>query len=269
MTNIPHWQLWTADLIAAAVCVSSLEFLFLHREFEAGIYAERIVRSRPVNYLFQASSALHALFYGARLAIIAAVVRLFSAAALLASSFTGHLSVVALLLVAGSSVFLSHRNLIGGDGSDQMSTLILIALIPAVSLPNDFLVNMICAWFIALQSCLSYLTAGVAKAISVHWRTGLCLAPILRTKAYGHNGMAAFIEQAGKWRAPICWTIISFELCFPLVLFGCKPIVLAFISAGILFHATNSVAMGLNCFFWAFLASYPSILWVTHSTALF
>jgi hypothetical protein len=140
----------------------------------------------------------------------------------------------------------------------------VLALIPVVCFPNDHFIQLLCPWFIALQSVFSYLAAGVAKAVSSQWRSGECVLPILRTTAYGQRKVASILAGSEHFPRLAGWATIIFELSFPTVLFGFRPAVLGLLIAGVMFHAANAVLMGLNCFFWAFLAAYPAILFVTH-----
>jgi hypothetical protein len=53
-----------------------------------------------------------------------------------------------------------------------------------------------------------------------------------------------------------------FECALPLLVFaGVRPCLL-FIAAGMLFHFSTAIFMGLNDFFWSFVATYPALLFV-------
>ena len=54
-------------------------------------------------------------------------------------------------------------------------------------------------------------------------------------------------------------TIVVTEALFPLVLLVPHSIGLYFLVGGALFHASCAFVMGLNSFFWAFVATYPAI----------
>jgi len=258
------WECWTACIVAVSTGISSLELIALRSEFINGVYAEEIVRSRPRSWLFRRREELRCRIFRPDVIYTVVVGRLFASIALIILGSLGHISGLVLVVLAVSGMFINYRNLIGGDGSDQMSLLIVIALIPAVFFPNDRLVQVLCAWFIALQSALSYLVAGIAKVASLQWRSGECLLPILRTTAYGHPGVALRLGTIEGIDRAISWATIVFEISFPLVLFAPVPMVVCVLVLGVAFHGMNALLMGLNCFFWAFVAAYPAILFIRH-----
>jgi hypothetical protein len=60
----------------------------------------------------------------------------------------------------------------------------------------------------------------------------------------------------------LCWTIILVESLFFLFVFIPAPYFLVFLLWGIAFHIYNAGAMGLNNFLWAFIGTYPAIIFV-------
>ncbi len=150
----------------------------------------------------------------------------------------------------------------GSDGSDQMTNIILITVcLCAAPFTNDDLI-FIGFLFIAAQSCLSYLVAGVSKLFSKAWRNGSAVQDIFRTRTYGSEKIYKFIKGKKGINLFLCWSVIIIEMLFPLVLFLPLQYGIVFLVWGITFHFLNSVIMGLNTFFWAFLASYPSIIYI-------
>ncbi|MEM1139686.1 MAG: HTTM domain-containing protein, partial [Pseudomonadota bacterium] len=59
----------------------------------------------------------------------------------------------------------------------------------------------------------------------------------------------------------MAWLIIIFELIFPLALLS-QPLLIAALVLAAVFHLANGVLFGLNRFIWAWIASYPSVLWL-------
>jgi Vitamin K-dependent gamma-carboxylase len=169
---------------------------------------------------------------------------------------------IALALLA--SLFLGYRSPAGGDGSDQMTIVVLSGLLIA-SLPINSNARMAGYWLIAAQSALSYFTAGIAKAVSPVWRDGSAPVLIFRTATYGQLRLSRFCAQYPSVSRTICWGTIVFEVGFPFALFGPLPVLAAALIAGALFHIVTAAVMGLNVFTWAFVAAYPSILVVALS----
>jgi hypothetical protein len=55
--------------------------------------------------------------------------------------------------------------------------------------------------------------------------------------------------------------LITWESTFPLVLIVPRPVAYAMVASGVLFHLSNGFLMGLNDFFWLFVAAYPALLY--------
>jgi hypothetical protein len=166
------------------------------------------------------------------------------------------LSAVVLLLV----VLCNLRNAYGLDGSDQANIIILAAAFAASLAPRDGVGTQVCVWFVAIQSALSYWIAGIAKLRSPMWRNGSAIVGILSTEAYGHAGLHQWLRTNPRLAQVLCWGVILFECCFPLVFLIPGPFKLVLIGTAFLFHVATAVAMGLNNFFWGFVALYPALL---------
>jgi hypothetical protein len=163
---------------------------------------------------------------------------------------------------------LSHlRNHQGLDGSDQMQVILFASLVIFYLSPDPF-VKQCCLWFICLQALLSYFTAGCAKVRSATWRGGTAIRDIMNTTSFGNKGFALVLAQNPLLSKMMCWAVIVFECAFPLLAFaGVRPC-FVFIAVGILFHLSTAMFMGLNSFFWSFVATYPAILFFSHTFTL-
>ncbi len=112
---------------------------------------------------------------------------------------------------------------------------------------------------------LSYLSAGFAKLISSDWRGGSAIAGVLNTRQYGTWPLAAWLSRHSWSAIFVCWSVILFECLGPLVAFTGQASLVAFLSAGLFFHLVTAVTMGLNTFLWAFLATYPAVVFLVAS----
>ena len=115
--------------------------------------------------------------------------------------------------------------------------------------------------YIAVQSTLSYAIAGVAKLVQERWRNGQALGALAQTS----YATPAFVSE--RLRNPalarLCaWSIMGFECAFGLAWLDAR-ICLGCIAMGALFHLSNAVVLGLNRFFFAWLASYPALLYLS------
>jgi hypothetical protein len=146
----------------------------------------------------------------------------------------------------------------GHDGADQMLTLIFYAEGVAVLTRTTFAVEA-ALWFIALQACLSYFTAGVAKLQSPEWRAGSALQGILSTNIYGHPWVRQVFRRGSVLSLGGCWITVVFECLFPFALLGWPYLTIALLTVGLAFHVGNAFIMRLNTFLWAFCATYPAV----------
>ena len=114
-------------------------------------------------------------------------------------------------------------------------------------------------WYVALQSITSYFVSGWVKLLRPEWRDGSALPFFLDSGVYGP------IKADSAYRRPrvaqaCAWAFTVFEGCAPLVLLDAR-LAAAFCAVAALFHFLVFWFFGLNRFFWAWLATYPAILW--------
>lgn len=95
--------------------------------------------------------------------------------------------------------------------------------------------------YLAVQLTLSYFVAGLVKLRQPDWRNGSALTRLTGLP----SGLA--------------WPLLLWECTFPLA--WCNhSLCLAYLAVGAVFHLVNSKILGLNRFFWIWLAAYPSLL---------
>jgi hypothetical protein len=167
----------------------------------------------------------------------------------------------ALLALVATQLILRYRNSFGEEGSDQMNIVVLLPLALYALTPADAVVLSAALVFIALQSCLAYLAAGISKLVSPTWRSGEAVFLIANTASFGLRPLARCLRDRPTLCRVLSWSVIGMEILFPLVLVLPAPWSWIFLVWGVLFHLYCAVTMGLNAFLWAFLASYPALLW--------
>lgn len=249
-----------AKVAALGVLVSSLEYLARPRQLDHGGLMSWSVGSLRNHWLAGGPigrSLDVVLKYPNVLGLLAARAVL-AGAVLLAPAPLATAPILVIPLALAMLVFLL-RSHYGLDGSDQMLWLIFAGLAP-VSLVDTIEVRTAFLWFVALQCCMSYFVAGVAKASAPGWRGGSYLVGIFQTRIYGHGGVAALLQDHRRLATVMARLVIAWECSFPVVLIAPMPVVLLLLVGGAAFHVGNAVAMGLNTFVWAFLAAYPAIL---------
>ena len=248
-------------LCAIGVAVSTLEFWAIAASFSpSGVYSWRILQWRFGIPGRIRTSPLVATAFDERGIRVLLLVRLAALAWVVVVPLGSLWFTAGMALLVASNLIFTWRRLYGDDGSDQMNTIILVTLLLTVGPhANGFLLKL-GLWFIALQACLSYTTAGIAKLVSPIWRNGEAIFRIFNTGTYGLSPVARLLERRRWLNRLLCWTVIGMETLFPLCLILPSPWNWVFLGWGFLFHLQCAIVMGLNSFLWAFVATYPAIL---------
>lgn len=247
-------------VVFVGTCIENAEILFLGKSFKSqGIFGGPILRTRSrrslyFRWLFVASSHKYLSLF-----VLFASVSAFSF--VLFRQFL-YAALTIILLLAGRLLRL-YRTPFGGDGSDQMLTTVWIGLsIQTYLLYLGYDQTSIGFVAIAFQGALSYAVAGIAKLLSAEWRSGRALKLIFRTYCYGNQRVLKVVQRHSLFAPIAAAGIILFECLFPLSLLSFK-VALPFAILGVLFHSFNAIYMRLNIFFFAFVATYPSILYLS------
>ena len=254
-----------AKLAAVSVLVSSTEYLVRPRHLRddglmswtvASVREQWLVTS-PIGLMLQI-----ALSYPRVLVMIVIRAMLALIVVLGPASLTSNPLILGLLAL--TSMLLMLRNIYGQDGADHMLTIVYVSLTlgAVVATPAA---QTACLWFIALQGCLSYATAGIAKVTAARWRDGTYLVRIMGNQCYGNPVVCDYLNprpQLARWFARF---IIVWESAFPMVLLLPSEVAAAILITGALFHLSNAFVMGLNTFFWSFISTYPAILYCVYT----
>lgn len=166
-----------------------------------------------------------------------------------------------LLALSVHSIAILHRyNGPYNGGSDRMGLLILYCLTLSHWLP-DGPPSQAAFGYLAVQVILSYFISGYVKITNPDWRSGDALRDVFAFSAYpvAQNLRAFATYPRILWIAS--WTVMLFEMAFPLALFNTTLLLLALALAAA-FHLANACLFGLNRFVWFWLAAYPSMLWL-------
>jgi hypothetical protein len=114
-------------------------------------------------------------------------------------------------------------------------------------------------WYITLHALTSYFMSGWVKLLHPSWRTGRALSQFLDTGIYGPLAPHSLYRNPVLARV-ISWTFTVWEGLFPLALLDLRLAAL-FCAVASLFHFLVFRYFGLNRFFWAWMTTYPAILW--------
>ncbi len=252
--------LGVAGLATVGATISTLEWLANWRQLSAGgLFSWGVVESRPaLTGTLRGRVAGVFLAYPNILGLLA--LRLVALFSLLPAIASGRFAAWVLGVVVATTILLNVRSPYGMDGSDQMATQVFGALFLGF-LPGTTLALDAALWYIALQGCLTYATAGLVKLTAPLWHSGEALFGIFNTRAFGHPAVARFLHGRPRLTKALSWGVVAAEIAFPLALVLGYPYGLVFLGWGVLFHAANAIVMGINTFFWSFVATYPAILY--------
>lgn len=172
--------------------------------------------------------------------------------------FLGESSVWPFLWISQILVCVRFRGASNG-GSDSMSVVLASALSLPVLLGRTPLVLQAALLYIGVQVTLSYVIAGLAKLRQPDWRDGSALRHFMLASPYGVPRLVQRLIERRAVAEVLGWSIIAFECLFPLAWLDPR-LCAAFLVCGTLFHAANVLVLGLNRFFWAWIAGYPALL---------
>lgn len=145
-------------------------------------------------------------------------------------------------------------------GSDRMSLLTLTCITFVHILPDEQWQHYAFG-YLAIQLILSYLIAGWVKIVNPEWRDGRALIDVFTFSIYPVSKTTRKWVKRPRLLFIASWTVMIFELLFPLFLITQTML---FVGLGLAasFHFANHYLFGFNRFFWIWIATYPSLIWL-------
>ena len=144
-------------------------------------------------------------------------------------------------------------------GADRMGFLVLYAVTAVHWAPNPALAELAFG-YLAVQLVLSYVMSGWVKIVNPDWRSGRALCDVFAFSAYPVSEVTRGWATYPRLMSAVSRMVIAFELMFPLGLLHPVALTIALSITGS-FHLGNAIFLGLNRFFWIWIAAYPSIIW--------
>ena len=145
------------------------------------------------------------------------------------------------------------------DGADRMVVMVMLSTGVALLLGTEDAART-AILFLAAQASLAYLTSGISKAQCGMWRSGSAAANIMSTRMFGDRPVGRFLSIRPALSLALSWAVMGVELGLGFTLLLPSAVVPTLLLAGALFHLGCARLLGLNTFFWAFLATYPALL---------
>ena len=173
----------------------------------------------------------------------------------------GNLLNVGFLFVSNLAMLVRWRGAFNG-GSDFMTLVVLTGLL--IAQVASYFTTMDMAWragfwYITIQSITSYFMSGSVKLLKPEWRNGRAMTIFLNASIHGPLSASHWLRK--PWLAVIgSWSFILWECVAPLALLDARlAVVFCLIAA--LFHFLVFWFFGLNRFFWAWVSTFPAIVW--------
>lgn len=145
-------------------------------------------------------------------------------------------------------------------GSDRMGLLALWCLTASQCLPAEK-AREVAFGYLGIQLVLSYFIAGWVKIVNPDWRNGRALRQVFAFSAYPVSESMRDWAKRPTLLLVMSWAVILFELAFPVSLVS-KPTLAVGLVVAATFHLANVYLLGLNRFFWTWLAVYPALIWL-------
>ena len=258
----------TTVLVCLSISISNAELLALTTRGDAGA----LFGGHSVSRSSRITDLVYAMRYAALETDSSWLRRLLwlrMAAALLGMATAGSsYAIFFLAVLVATQLVLNAVLMVGVDGSDQMTSIIIIVVFAGLALKSvSPTAHAFCLYFIGAQSCLSYCSSGVAKLVSAKWRSGGGLRDIMNGYSYGHSKVSAILDRIPGSAKFASWGIIAFQISFPVSIFLPTPWNFGYLLLGMLFHLFIAFTMALNLFFPAFIAAYPAVVFIQQKLA--
>jgi len=171
------------------------------------------------------------------------------------------LPLIVFLFVGNLLILIRWRGAFNG-GSDFLTLVVLTGLLISQvvgAMGNVALGWQAGFWYIAIQAITSYFMSGAVKLLRSEWRNGSAMTIFLNGAIYGP--LSTTHPLRNTWLAMMgSWGFIVWEILFPLSLLDPR-LAAVFCAVAALFHFLVFWFFGLNRFFWAWLCSFPAIIW--------
>ncbi|WP_229698823.1 alpha/beta fold hydrolase [Wenjunlia tyrosinilytica] len=166
------------------------------------------------------------------------------------------------LYLGATSALLGPRHHYGGEGSDQVATLVQVATGTARLVPSPAAKDAL-LWYVALQANLSYTVSGWVKLLGRPWRDASALGGVMRTRTYGHEGMFRWTQEHPRAAKLLTHGVLALECLFPLAYLRDGKLTRPVIASAAAFHLANGYFMGLGRFATAFPSMHPLVAYTS------
>ena len=162
----------------------------------------------------------------------------------------------------------------GMNGAEHVLTANLVALALAYAAGTGLAAEA-AVIFVALRALIEYGAAGWIKLMRARrWIPGSNLSLVLQSPDYGDPRLAHALARFPRLAGLVSVLVIGLEILVPLAVILPFPWAEMLLLTALAFHLGVALTMGLNTFLWAFVATYPPIIYcrdllLAWSTTLF
>jgi hypothetical protein len=252
---------WVERLSSIGVVISSLELLVFPRPVrDEALMGWRISRLRHRLLVRPPLECLLDALFSYRATLVATAVRLLAATVLALFEPGDRIAAALDWVVALTGIGFTLRTFFGLDGADQLFTITFAGLAIARTVGGPPLASLV-LWWLAGHVAVAYFTSGFTKLLSPIWRSGSAIPGVFGTRMYGSPAMDALLARRPALSRVLAHGVVIGEMIFPLCLVVPEPYSYALLACGAAFHAAAAFTMGLNTFFWAFVGTYPALIY--------
>lgn len=247
----------TECLFGWSLCIQTLEYLRMKQATSPqGLWAwpvqRREIPQAWVQYVLDILFAPCAHQLHLWLRLLAAVMIAFGG---------GSLALLFFVFLGNVLILIRWRGAFNG-GSDFMTLVVLTGLliVYAVGAWGDGELGVQAGlWYICIHAITSYFVSGWVKILRHEWRSGQAMTIFLNGAIYGPLPAGHLLRRPALAFMG-SWAFILWECAFPFALVNPAHAV-AFCAIAAIFHFLVFCFFGLNRFFWAWMCSFPAIIW--------
>ena len=254
-------ELIASRLLFIGLVIEAVELLILRSAFDDGGPFSRATTMILTSGARWQNRVGATLGDGRAIAVVA-VCQGVAALVVVAQGVGSSIGIAAALACLGTNAYLHVRRQIGSSGAEQLTLIVLVTFGLVMAAGGGSGARQLGDSFIAAQIVLAYFASGVSKLASPVWRRGEAMRGVLSTEGYGVPRLARILVAHPRLDEVMCWSVMAWEVAFPLVLIAPRSAMIGLLAVGVTFHASCAFLMGLNRFPWAFCGCYPAV-WVT------
>jgi hypothetical protein len=247
-----------ARLLALSLVIQTVEAISLTRRQDVRDLWDWTIQRNDLGHASVLVQKLFAFLFKDQIHFINLILRLCAALSLVIAPH----AVAAIFLFISTVILLIRWRGAFNGGSDFM-TLVTVTGLLIGTCASSF-VDLITAWsaafwYVTIHSVSSYFMSGAVKLLNQHWRRGSALTHFLDGGLYGP------LKKQSLFKNPLIakgasWAFILWEISFPSVLFD-VDLAIIYCVVAFIFHLLVFRFFGLNRCVWAWVATFPAILY--------